>query len=268
MVEKELGNLSSDKLFRIVECLAASRLPNRLTDLADKLSMPQPTLLRYLKTLCSQGYAYRDDSTGCYALTWKICRLADAVKSNLSLRSIAAPFLNQAANVLNAGTLLAIEQDKSVLYLDFVDYPRRIMKTMLRIGKNAPIHTSASGKVLLSSFSQRKVEEIITERGLERLTGKTITDPKRLFEELSRIRHQGYAIDDEECEMGHRCISVPIYDYSGNVAGAISAFDSFERMTESRMQQVLLPELQRTAIEISLRLGYSVNDSLHQSPTI
>ena len=55
MAGKEGGNLSSDKLFRIIECLAANRLPNRLTDLADKLDMPQPTLLRYLKTLCAQG---------------------------------------------------------------------------------------------------------------------------------------------------------------------------------------------------------------------
>lgn len=264
MAGTEKGNLSSDKMFRIVECLAASRLPNRLTDLADKLSMPQATLLRYLKTLCAQGYAYREEATGCYALTWKICRLADAVKSNLSLRSIAAPFLNQAANVLNTGTLLAIEQDKSVLYLDFVDNPRHIMKTMLRIGKNAPIHTSASGKVLLSSFSTRKVEEIITERGLERLTKKTITDAETLLEELSCIRSQGYAIDDEECERGHRCISVPIFDYSGNVTGAISAFDSFERMTQERMMHVLLPELRRTAMEISMRLGYSVDDAPYE----
>ena len=98
MAGKEGGNLSSDKLFRIIECLAANRLPNRLTDLADKLDMPQPTLLRYLKTLCAQGYAYHDDVTGCYALTWKICRLADSVKSNLSLRSIASPFLNHFSN--------------------------------------------------------------------------------------------------------------------------------------------------------------------------
>lgn len=217
-------------------------MPNRLTDLADKLDMPQPTLLRYLKTLCAQGYAYHDDVTGCYALTWKICRLADSVKSNLSLRSIASPFLNHAANVMNAGTLLAIEQDRGVLYLDFVDNPRWMMKTMLRIGKNAPIHTTASGKVLLSSFSYRKVEEIIAEKGLERLTENTITTPEKLFGELALIRKRGYAVDDEECEIGHRCIAVPIYDYSGNVAGAISAFDNIERVTDRRIETVLLPE--------------------------
>ncbi len=238
MAGKEGGNLSSDKLFRIIECLAANRLPNRLTDLADKLDMPQPTLLRYLKTLCAQGYAYHDDVTGCYALT----------------------FLNHASNVMNAGTLLAIEQDRGVLYLDFVDNPRRMMKTMLRIGKNAPIHTTASGKVLLSSFSYRKVEEIIAEKGLERLTENTITTPEKLFGELALIRKRGYAVDDEECEIGHRCIAVPIYDYSGNVAGAISAFDNIERVTDRRIETVLLPELKRTAREISLRLGYTPDE--------
>ena len=110
------------------------------------------------------------------------------------------------------------------------------MKTMLRIGKNAPIHTTASGKVLLSSFSYRKVEEIIAEKGLERLTENTITTPEKLFEELALIRKRGYAVDDEECEIGHRCIAVPIYDYSGNVAGAISAFDNIERVTDRRIE--------------------------------
>ena len=131
---------------------------------------------------------------------------------------------------------------------------------MLRIEKNAPIHTTASGKVLLSSFSYRKVEEIIAEKGLERLTENTITTPEKLFGELALIRKRGYAVDDEECEIGHRCIAVPIYDYSGNVAGAISAFDNIERVTDRRIETVLLPELKRTAREISLRLGYTPDE--------
>ena len=112
----------------------------------------------------------------------------------------------------------------------------------------------------VSSFSYRKVEEIIAEKGLERLTENTITTPEKLFEELALIRKRGYAVDDEECEIGHRCIAVPIYDYSGNVAGAISAFDNIERVTDRRIETVLLPELKRTAREISLRLGYTPDE--------
>ena len=67
-------------------------------------------------------------------------------------------------------------------------------------------------------------------------------------------------MDDEECEIGHRCVAVPICDYSGNVAGAISAFDNFERVTDRRIETVLLPELKRTAREISLRLGYTPDE--------
>ena len=256
---KEHGNLSSDKLFRIVECLAANRLPNRLTDLAEKLGMPQSTVLRYLKTLCNQGYAYHDEITGCYALTWKICRLGDAVKASLALRSMASPFLNAAANSLDVGMLLAIESNASVMYLDFVDNPHNVMKTMLRIGKNAPMHTTASGKVLLSSFSRRRVCEIIQKAGLERLTEYTIVDQEQLFAELDQIRADGYALDNEECEIGHRCVSVPLYDYSGSVAAAISAFDQADRMTDERIQRDLLPELRRIARIVSMRMGYSEN---------
>lgn len=79
--------------------------------------------------------------------------------------------------------------------------------------------------------------------------------------DIALIHRRGYAVDDEECEIGHRCVAVPVYDYSGNVAGAISAFDNFERVTDRRIETVFLPELKRTAREISLRLGYTPDET-------
>lgn len=253
---KDNANQSSDKLFRIIECLAANRLPNRLSELSEKLDMPQPTVLRYLKTLCAHGYAYHDDNSGCYALTWKICRLADAVKANLALRSMASPFLDALANELNTGACLVVEHDSGAIYLDFVDNPHTIMKTLLRIGKSAPMHTTASGKVLLSSYSERRVNEIIEKNGLTRLTHRTITEKPALYAELERVREQGYAVDDEECEEGHVCISVPLFDYTGRVAAAISVFDVTDHMSEARVQREVLPRLKKVAEEISFRMGY------------
>ena len=90
----ENNNHSTDKLLKITECLAANRLPKRLSELSRQLDMPQATMLRFLKTLCQQGYAYQDEISGGYALTWKICRLSDAVKINLALRSMAGSFPN------------------------------------------------------------------------------------------------------------------------------------------------------------------------------
>ena len=130
------------------------------------------------------------------------------------------------------------------------------MNTTMRIGKSAPIHTTGSGKVLLSALPQRDIDDIINNVGLARLTKNTITDRKALMAELERVKQRGCGIDNEECEDGHKCVSVPIYDYTGSVAAAISAFDVAERLTESRIEKDILPALKSTAEKISYRLGF------------
>ena len=248
------ANLSSDKLLRIIEHMAACRLPMRLKDIAENLSISQPTVVRYLRTLCDQGYAYHDDHTGRYALTWKICRLGSSLQSNLVLRSMAGSLLSNFANDHNIGVLLAVERDGSLMYLDLVGAPHGSVDTMLRIGKDAPMHSTGSGKILLSAMSPARLSQVLDRNGQVRLTPKTITGREALMEELAMIREQGYALDNEECELGHRCISVPLYDYTGTVAAAISAFDSSERLTDEEIED-LLPPLQKLAAEISFRMG-------------
>ena len=102
-----------------------------------------------------------------------------------------------------------------------------------------------------------RLQTIIDQYGLPRLTKKTITRKDDLLQELDKIRQQGYATDDEECEIGHRCVSVPLYDYTGTVAAAVSAFDSAERLTDEYIETVALPALRSLAKEISFRMGHS-----------
>ena len=248
------ANLSSDKLLRIIEYMAANRLPMRLKDIAENLNISQPTVVRYLRTLCDQGYAYQDAQTGCYAMTWKICRLGSSLQSNLVLRSMAGSLLSEFANAQNIGVLLAVERDGGLMYLDLVGAPHGSVDTMLRIGKDAPMHSTGSGKILLSAMTPSRMRQVLDRNGLARLTPKTITDYDTLLEELDQIRRQGYAMDNEECELGHRCVSVPLYDYTGAVAAAISAFDSVEQLSDEFVQ-TLLPALQQLAKEISFRMG-------------
>ena len=247
-------NLSSDKLLRIIEYMAASRLPVRLKDISDNLKISQPTVVRYLRTLCDQGYAYHDSQTGLYAMTWKICRLGSSLESNLVLRSMAGSLLSQFANAHDIGVLLAVERDGNLMYLDLVGAPHGSVETMLRIGKDAPMHCTGSGKILLSAMTPLRLTQLLDRSGQMRLTPKTITGRDALMEELAKVQKQGYAVDNEECELGHRCVSVPLYDYSGTVAAAISAFDSTERLTDDYIQ-ILLPELRQLAKEISFRMG-------------
>ena len=250
-------NLSSDKLLRIIEYMSACRLPVRLKDISDNLGISQPTVVRYLRTMCDQGYAYHDDHTGCYAMTWKICRLSSSLESNLVLRSMAGSLLSEFANTNNIGILLAVERDSMLTYLDLVGAPHGSVDTMLRIGKDAPMHSTGSGKILLSAMSPNRIRQFLDQVGLARLTPYTITNREAFLRELEQVREQGYALDNEECEIGHRCVSVPLYDYTGTVAAAISAFDSTERLTDSAITGHILPALRELADKISFRMGFS-----------
>lgn len=252
------ANLSSDKLLQIIEYMAARRLPMRLKDIADGLQISQPTVVRYLRTMCNQGYVYHDEHTGYYAMTWKICRLSRSLESNLVLRNMAGGLLSDFANRYNLGILLAVEREGMLVYLDLVGAPHGTVNTMLRIGKDAPMHSTASGKVLLSAMTAGRVQQVLDQRGQVRLTHKTIIDRDALLQELARIQEQGYALDNEECEIGHRCISVPLYDYTGTVAAAISVFDSVDRLTDDMIRDTALPALRKLSEEISFRMGFSV----------
>jgi DNA-binding IclR family transcriptional regulator len=248
-------NLSSDKLLRIIEYMSACRLPVRLKDISDNLGISQPTVVRYLRTMCDQGYAYHDDHTGYYAMTWKICRLSSSLESNLVLRSMAGSLLSDFANTNNIGVLLAVERDSMLTYLDLVGAPHGSVDTMLRIGKDAPMHSTGSGKVLLSAMPRSRVDRILETTGLVQLTPYTITTREDLYAELDQVRIRGYALDNEECEIGHRCVSVPLYDYTGTVAAAISAFDSSDLLTDDHIFERVLPGLRELAAKLSFRMG-------------
>ena len=129
---------------------------------------------------------------------------------------------------------------------------------MLRIGKDAPMHSTGSGKILLSAMSPNRIRQFLDQVGLARLTPYTITNREAFLQELDQVREQGYALDNEECEIGHRCVSVPLYDYTGTVAAAISAFDSTERLTDEAIENRILPALKDLAAKISFRMGYSL----------
>ena len=150
-----------------------------------------------------------------------------------------------------------MERNGILLYLDMLGSPHGSVNIMLRIGKDAPMHSTGSGKILLSAMTATRVDEILNQRGLERLTNKTITNREALKHDLAKIQQQEYALDNEECEIGHLCVSVPLYDYTGAVAAAISVFDSADHLTDEVIHSTVLPALKKLSAEISFRMGHS-----------
>ena len=131
-----------------------------------------------------------------------------------------------------------------------------MLQTLQRIGKVAPMNTTGVGKVLLMDRPAAGIDELIASRGLPKPTRNSIGSKRGLVQELSRIREQGFATDDEECELGVRCVAAPLRDYTGGVVAAISTSAPVGRMTPERIKKIS-KEFIAVAARISQQLGYS-----------
>ena len=235
-------NQSVTKLMQLFEYLSESRVPMRLQDIAAAIGVSQATTSRYLNALVMEGYVFQDKIASRYAPT----------KVHMSLRTILSDVINELTQTTDLGICLVIEQGLECIYLDCIYDPRF---SLMRIGKRTPMHAASSGKILLSAYSEAELDRYIEMRGLSPLTDRTITSKEALIADLEQVRQKGYAIDDEECEIGLRCIAVPVYSYHERPVAALSIFGAAEQLTEERIQQNVLPILKESSAEISIRLG-------------
>ena len=256
-MEKKLtkSNQSVEKALQIIEVMSKSRGAMRLSDISTEVGLPSSTIIRFLNSLMGYNYVNQDRETLKYSLSLKFCYIASKVSSQISLRDVIRPFLIELSEKCGESACLAIVEDLMMTYIDVVDGPDNMLKTMQRIGKRAPLHSTGVGKLILQEFDATEVDKFIQERGLPSLTPNTITTKEVLIEELIKIKQQGYALDNEECELGARCVAAPLRDYTGKIIACISISGPISRVTNEKMR-----EIQETIIayseRISKTLGY------------
>ena len=250
------SNLSAGKLLTLLETLTMLDESVRLQDLAAMLSMNASTVLRFLAPLQERGYVIQDTESSRYRITYKICGLANNVRARTDIRNIALPYLKTVAYAFKETANLTVERDMSVLYLEVVNYPGKSLMIMQRIGHVAPLHCTGVGKLFLSQCEREKVAQYVATKGLPRFTEKTITDPVELDRALAEIRLRGYAFDNEECEIGARCIAAPVRDYTRQIIAGISVSGPVLRMTDDHIFQNI-SFLCDAARQISIQLGWN-----------
>lgn len=248
-------NESTAKGLEIIEVMAAAPGSMRLQDISKAVQAPASTVLRFLKTLKDYNYAEQDPATLQYFLTFRFSHIADQVRRQVSFRDIVHPHLAEFSKTHGEASSLAVESDFLVVYVDVVEGPDRILQTLQRIGKTAPMHSTGVGKVLLLDKTGSEIDELIKSSGLRRLTSRTITSRKGLVAELGRVRRRGYALDNEECEEGVRCAAAPLRDHTGKIVAAISTSGPIARMATRRIEQ-LGREIVELSAKISKQLGY------------
>ncbi|HUX49878.1 MAG TPA: IclR family transcriptional regulator [Spirochaetia bacterium] len=232
-------NQSVGKVINVMEEMAAAGGPMRLLDIATNVQMPASTTLRFLTTLVVLGYVRQNADTMRYELTLKLCGLADQIRSQKTVRDVARPHLKMLAKQLGESTFLAVEEDLEAVYIEVAEGQGSGLRTLQRIGKRAPLHSTGVGKVLLSDFDDDRLDRLITDRGLPKLTVHTISTKEALIHDLDEIRTRGYAFDLEECEEGVRCVAAPVRDHEGKIVAALSVSAPVNRMKDQDLPEVI-----------------------------
>jgi DNA-binding IclR family transcriptional regulator len=244
-----------EKALSILEMLAASRAGLSLPEIVKRSGLPKSSVHCILVTLQRQEYLYRNETTGRYMFGLKLFSLANMALSGLKLREQAVPYLYSLTQQTHLTTHMAIlEQNEAVLVAKVTGPLASRLATWL--GKRMEVHCTGLGKALIANLPEERLNELLRERALPRHNENTIVSPRRLKEDLANVAKRGYAIDDEEDEIGLRCLGAPILDHTGSVVAAISIAGTTAEVTEENVQE-LAGKLKHTAVSISRALGYS-----------
>ena len=231
--------------FSILDLLTNSRAGLTLPDIVEQSNLAKSSVHYLLVTLERCGYVRRSDRTGRYMLGVKLFSMANSALGSLSLRQRTAAYL--AGLKMRTGLtvhMAILEHSEAVLVArQETQHGARLASW---IGKRMDMHCTAIGKAMIAYLPEAEVDAIIRKHGLARHNENTISTPRRLHEELERVVKMGYALDNEEDELGVRCIGVPIFGPDGRPIAAISVAGATHEVTLEDLPR-FSGELRRTA---------------------
>ncbi|MFW5980991.1 MAG: IclR family transcriptional regulator [bacterium] len=245
---------SIDKAIDLLEVLSKSDSSLGMTEISNILDFPKSTVARILSTLEYRKFIKQDITTKKYKIGLKIFELGSSIFNDLEIRPIVRPHLKELVKDLDETAHLVIYNQGDVVYIDKVDTTHPI-RQYSKIGRSAPVHCSAVGKVILAYKPEDVVDEIIKKKGLKKYTDNTITEYRELKKHLKKIKKRGYAVDNCEIQEELRCVAAPVFNYSGKVIAAISVSGPVSRLTKEDIN-IFAKKVKKTCMEISSQLGY------------
>ncbi|QFG69958.1 IclR family transcriptional regulator [Ornithinimicrobium pratense] len=201
------GVQSLERAFGILEAMADAGGMISLSQLAEQLSLAPATIHRLIRSLVDLGYV-RQESNRQYSLGPKLLRLS--AESARRIGVWAGPYLSRAVEQLGESVNVAVLEDDHVTYVAQVQPSTTLMRMFTEVGRRTLPHGTAVGKVMLAQLPEDEVRALLARTGMPRLTEHTRTTPEQLLENLALTRGRGYATDEEEQEIGVRCVAVPV----------------------------------------------------------
>ena len=237
---------SVQRAFDILEIMASGGADWGISEIAAQTGLPLPTIHRILRTLADGGYVYQTARRR-YALGARLIPLAR--KAGGALNSILQPLLTEVVDQTHESANVAMAERDRARYVAHVPSDRS-MRMFTRVGNEVMLHATGVGKAILSTMADDDIRALLGRTGMAPATPRTITDVETMMREIAVVREHGYALDDEEQELGVICVAVPVPD-SDTLALSISGPQS--RMTARAVAEAV-PVLTDVAQRISAEL--------------
>ena len=236
----------------ILETLSKAEAIN-LENLAKATSLPKATLLRFLSSLVSLGYVYRD-SADQYHLTLKMFMVGSRSLSHIDLVSTAKPFAKKLSEVLGETVHMGILEGDQAVYV-LKEESSYTLRMYSRIGKSIPLYCTAIGKIFLSEMTPEDLQNYLRSHTLKPYTSRTVGSVDALRQQLELIRQRGWSIDDQEHEDNIMCIASPVRDYTGSVVAAMSVSWPLFRFNQADFEKIV-EEITNATDALSAIMGW------------
>ncbi len=239
-----------ERLVSLLDALSNYQDPVSLKELAIETGLHPSTAHRILNDLVTTRFVDRAEP-GTYRLGMRLLELGNIVKSRLNVREAALEFMRSLHRQTHQTVNLSVRQGDEIVYIDRAFSERSGMQVVRAIGGRAPLHLTSTGKLFLSLDEPKAIRAYATRTGLAGHNKNSITDLSKLEGELRAVREYGFARDNEELELGVRCMAAGIRDDSGRMIAGLSI-----SAPADRLQEEWLGDLISTAAQISATLGY------------
>jgi IclR family transcriptional regulator, carbohydrate utilization repressor len=239
-----------ERMFALIDVLASKEEAISLKEISEKTGLHPSTTHRILNDLAVGRFVDRPEA-GSYRLGMRLLELGNLVKGRLNVRDVALIPMRELHKLTQQPVNLSLRQGDEIVYVERAFSERSGMQVVRAIGGRAPLHLTSVGKLFLALDDPSRIRAYATRTGLSGQTRNSITQLPVLERELAKARQNGVARDNEELELGVRCMASGIYDDQGRLVAGLSISAPADRLDET-----WLPKLQLTTQGISRALGF------------
>lgn len=241
------------KALMIFECFDDQNTHMTLTEVSKKTNVTRAAARRFLLTLVDMGYATHWNRK--FSLTSKVLSLSQGFQPHANIWDIAEKHMKELVDNVDEACSAVVLNGTDIEYLVRIGTPNRIMSVTPQVGSRSPAHLNSTGRAILAHCEPQILENYIRRAEFKKLTEFSIDTPNQLRSAIDKTKADGYAILNQELEIGLRSIAIPLFDHNAKILGALTVGTHISRVTENNLIETILPALHTCSQAIAQELS-------------